>query len=79
LQQPVAKLPELVLLAGIPCAGHPEKYLVELGTVFSFVGFKPEYAGKLNYYCSTDANAPTQISRQPLPDFSLVTSCTPFI
>ncbi len=54
--------------AGLACRyslwGHPEKYLVELGSVFSFVGFKPEYAGKLNYYCSTDANALTQIPRK---------------
>jgi len=71
LQQAVAKLPELVLLAGIPCAGHPEKYLVELGTVFSFVGFKPEYAGKLNYYCSADANALTQIFRNHFMIFLL--------
>ena len=36
--------------------------LVELGAVFAFVGFTSGYAGKLNYSCSADAHALTQIS-----------------
>ncbi len=53
--------------AGLACRyslwGHPKKYSLELGAGFAFVGFKPEYAGKLNYCCSADAHALTQISR----------------
>ena len=41
--------------------GHPEKYLVELVAVFAFVGLTSGYAGKLNYSCSADADALTQI------------------
>ena len=53
--------------AGLACRyslwGHPEKYLVELWPGVAFVGSKPEYAGKLIYSCSVDANELTQIFR----------------
>jgi len=69
LPQAVAKLPEQALLSGIPWGHHClliEKIKdvpVRFWYMLIFRRLKLEYAKKLNYSCSADAHALTQISR----------------